>query len=105
MRREPHTPREDLADGPLGLAEHAEGNTDHGRADKEGQQRICGGNVPDNADTRGDSGACGSEQAGDGDGTSFNNTSLTKEDCCQALTRWLRELDLNQRFQGESLAN
>ena len=104
MRREPHTPREDLADGPLGLAEHA-----------EEAARLLVGEAFELYDELAhqiarlaqilSSGACGSEQAGDGDGTSFNNTSLTKEDCCQALTRWLRELDLNQRFQGESLAN
>lgn len=73
------TPRKRfLTNGTLGLAEHAEGNGDHGHANKESQQRVAGSNLPNNADTRSNGGTCTSKQAGDGDGTSLDNTSLTK---------------------------
>lgn len=89
----------------LRLAEEGEAQRHDGGPDKQGQERVASDHVPHDAHAGDEDGAGASQQAGGSNRSSFDNTSLAKVDCCQALARWLRELESNQRFQGESLAN
>ena len=94
------TPRESSG-RPLGLAEKRKAQRDHRRTHEQGEHGVGNDDLPDDPNAGGNGSAGFGEQAGDRDITSFGNSSSTKS----LPFGWLRELDSNQRFQGENLAN